>query len=149
MGKDSTEKKAKKDKKEKKEKRAEAAGVVKPKKEKKDKKSKVNGELLEAELKKAPEDSLVNVVEDVVMGGGDGDGETAVASIASLVPFAHPLVEEHKDVKKILRAVKKCMSLPCPIAPPFLQLISPLLTCTRLTFPSFPQPPKLRPSAAA
>lgn len=111
MGKDASEKKIKKDKKEKKEKRTEVEGVVKSKKEKKDRKSKTNGDLvesLEAELEKAPEDSMVNVVDgDVVMGE---DGEGGAAPLGALVPFALPLADDQKDVKKILRTVKKCMS---------------------------------------
>lgn len=110
MGKDAAEKKLKKDKKEKKEKRAETDGVVKAsKKDKKDKKSRLSngGEIadaLEAELEKGDESALLAVDEagDVVM-GEDG----AVAVLGALVPFANPLVEEQKDVKKILKGVKK------------------------------------------
>lgn len=100
MGKDSSEKKVK-DKKEKKEKRAEVDGVKKSRKEKKEKKLKVNGDIadaLEAELEKAPEESLVRVVETVV----------AEEPRGALVPFACPLAEDAKEVKKILRTVKKC-----------------------------------------
>ncbi|KAF2788287.1 L30e-like protein [Melanomma pulvis-pyrius CBS 109.77] len=108
MGKDASEKKIKKDKKEKKEKRTEVEGVVKSKKEKKDRKSKTNDDLvesLESELKKAPEDSLVNIVDgDVVMGE---DSEGGAAPLGALVPFALPLADDQKDVKKILRTVKK------------------------------------------
>ncbi|KAF2705817.1 L30e-like protein [Pleomassaria siparia CBS 279.74] len=101
MGKDASEKKVKKDKKEKKEKRAEAEpGVVKTKKDKKDRKSKTNAELaeaLEAELDKAPEDSQVNIV----------DGDDVEKILGALVPFAFPLADDQKDVKKILRTIKK------------------------------------------
>ena len=106
MSKDATEKKLKKEKKEKKkEKRAEADGVVKVKKDKKEKKVKVDGELvekLEAELDKDPETSIVRVdtTGDVVMQDGEPKG--------ALVPFALPLAEDAKEVKKILRTVKKC-----------------------------------------
>ncbi|KAH7067562.1 50S ribosomal protein L30e-like protein [Paraphoma chrysanthemicola] len=92
--------KVKKDKKEKKEKRADAEGVTKPKKEKKDKKVKGDVEMvdaLEAELEKAPEDSLVKVVS-----GEDGDEPRG-----ALVPFAFPLTDDAKELKKILKTVKK------------------------------------------
>ena len=117
MGKDMSEKKIKKekkDKKDKKEKRAEVDGVVKPKKEKKDKKVKADADLaeaLEAELEKDPEVSLVNVVD----GAGDANmGEDEVVS-GALVPFAFPLAEDQKEVKKILRTVKKCESSSPPL----------------------------------
>ena len=101
MAKDIEEKKLrkeKKDKKEKKEKRAESDGVSKSKKDKKEKKSKADVDMadaLEVELEKAPEDSLVNVV----------DGEEPRGA---LVPFAFPLADNDKEVKKILKTVKKC-----------------------------------------
>ncbi|CAG5181396.1 uncharacterized protein ALTATR162_LOCUS9741 [Alternaria atra] len=91
-------KKEKKDKKEKKEKRAETDGVSKSKKDKKEKKIKGDVEMvdaLEAELEKEPEVSMVNVV--------DGDAEPSGA----LVPFAFPLADNDKEVKKILKTVKK------------------------------------------
>lgn len=104
MGKDKEEKrvKDKKEKKEKKEKRSEVDGV---KKSKKEKKSKLNGdfaETLEMELDKEPEQSMVRVVE--------ADGEVAIREIpaSALVPIAEPLLEESKDVKKVLKTVKKC-----------------------------------------
>jgi H/ACA ribonucleoprotein complex subunit 2 len=100
MSKDSAEKKVKKDKKEKKEKRADTEGVTKPKKDKKEKKVKADAEMvdaLDAELEKAPEVSLVNVVQ-----GDEPRG--------ALVPFAFPLSEDAKEVKKILKTVKKCTS---------------------------------------
>ncbi|KAL5120041.1 hypothetical protein ACEQ8H_002139 [Pleosporales sp. CAS-2024a] len=84
-----------KEKKEKKEKRSETDGVKKSKKDKKEKKSaNVDTEMLEAELDKAPEESLVKVVD-----GSEASG--------ALVPFAFPLSEDAKDVKKILKTVKK------------------------------------------
>ncbi|KAF1943772.1 L30e-like protein [Clathrospora elynae] len=92
--------KEKKDKKEKKEKRAETDGVSKSKKDKKDKKISVDVDMvdaLEAELEKAPEVSLVKVV------NGEGDHEPRGA----LVPFAFPLADNDKEVKKILKTVKK------------------------------------------
>ncbi|CAA9959717.1 hypothetical protein CFE70_003166 [Pyrenophora teres f. teres 0-1] len=99
MSKDIEEKRLKKDKKEKKEKkRAETDGVSKSKKDKKDKKSKGDVEMvdaLEAELEKEPEVSMVNVV--------NGDDEPRGA----LVPFAFPLADQDKEVKKILKTVKK------------------------------------------
>jgi len=99
MGKDIEEKKLKKekkDKKEKKEKRAESDGVSKSKKDKKEKKADVDMvDALEAELEKEPEVSILNVV--------DGDEPRG-----ALVPFAFPLSDESKEVKKILKAVKKC-----------------------------------------
>jgi H/ACA ribonucleoprotein complex subunit 2 len=93
--------KVKKDKKEKKEKRADAEGVTKSKKDKKDKKVKGDVEMvdaLEAELEKAPEDSLVKVVD-----GAEGDEPRG-----ALVPFAFPLTDDAKELKKILKTVKKC-----------------------------------------
>ncbi|KAI4652008.1 hypothetical protein J4E93_002205 [Alternaria ventricosa] len=90
-------KKDKKDKKEKKEKRAETDGVSKSKKDKKEKKVKGDVEMvdaLEAELEKEPEVSMVNVV--------DGDEPRG-----ALVPFAFPLADNDKEVKKILKTVKK------------------------------------------
>jgi H/ACA ribonucleoprotein complex subunit 2 len=96
-----------KEKKEKKEKRSEVDGVKKSKKDKKEKKSvAVDAEMvdaLEAELEKAPEVSLVKVV----------DGEEVEGA---LVPFAFPLADDSKEVKKILKTVKKCTfskTLPC------------------------------------
>lgn len=98
MGKDATEKKLKKDKKEKKEKRQSDIDGVK--KSKKEKKSKVNGDVdiemtdaLEAELEKKPEDSAVRVIE---------------TPTTAMVPFAEPLAQDAKEVKKVLRTVKKC-----------------------------------------
>ncbi|CAI6304224.1 unnamed protein product [Periconia digitata] len=97
MGKDATDKKLKKDKKEKKERRQSDIDGVK--KSKKDKKSKVNGDVdvdmtdaLEAELEKEPEQSLVRVVD---------------APATTLVPFAEPLTQDAKEVKKVFRTVKK------------------------------------------
>ncbi|KAF2873468.1 50S ribosomal protein L30e-like protein [Massariosphaeria phaeospora] len=96
------EKKIKKEKKEKKEKRAEVDGVVKVKKEKK---AKISGDIadaLEAELEKSPETSMVKKI--------DSSGDTIMGEEAlrdALVPFAFPLAEDTKDVKKILRTVKK------------------------------------------
>lgn len=111
MGKDASEKKVK-DKKEKKEKKAEADGVTKVKKDKKDKKSRKSdiGDKLEDELEKTPEDSLVKVVDgDVTMADAEEGG---AAPLGALVPFALPLCEEQKDVKKILKTVKKCTCSP-------------------------------------
>ncbi|KAF1837808.1 L30e-like protein [Decorospora gaudefroyi] len=104
MAKDLEEKKLKKDKKdkkEKKEKRAETDGVSKTKKEKKEKKIKGDVDMvdaLEAELEKEPEVSMVKVVN-----GGEDEDEPRGA----LVPFAFPLAENDKEVKKILKTVKK------------------------------------------
>lgn len=103
MGKDKDEKrvKDKKEKKEKKEKRSEVDGV---KKSKKEKKSKVNGDIadaLETELEKEPEESLVRVVD------GDGDAAPREIPASALVPIAEPLCEDTKEVKKVLRTVKK------------------------------------------
>ena len=108
MGKDIDEKKLKKEKKEKKEKRAETEGVSKPKKDKKEKKIKVDAEMvdaLEAELEKAPEVQIVRMV--------DGDSKDDDEPRGALVPFAFPLADNDKEVKKILKTVKKCMSHPC------------------------------------
>lgn len=102
MSKDIEEKKLKK---EKKEKRAEKDGVSKSKKDKKEKKVKGDVEMadaLEAELEKEPDVSMVNVVD-----GASGDDEPRGA----LVPFAFPLADNDKEVKKILKTVKKCTSL--------------------------------------
>lgn len=114
MGKDKdlSIKKEKKEKKDKKEKRASLDGVTKVKKEKKDKKEKklkTNGDVadaLEAELEKSPEVSMVKLDAsgDVVMEEEQTDGELKGA----LVPFAFPLADDAKEVKKILRTVKKC-----------------------------------------
>lgn len=91
-----------KEKKEKKEKRSEVDGVKKSKKDKKEKKSAdVDTEMLEAELEKAPEVSQVTIV----------DGEEVEGA---LVPFAFPLSDDAKEVKKILKTVKKCRSLSIP-----------------------------------
>ncbi|CBX96477.1 hypothetical protein LEMA_P107420.1 [Plenodomus lingam JN3] len=99
MAKDLSEKKLKKEKKEKKEKRSETDGVTKSnKKEKKEKKVQVDAEMvdaLEAELEKAPEVQLVRAGED----GEEPKG--------ALVPFAFPLADNEKEVKKILKTVKK------------------------------------------
>lgn len=100
MAKDIAEKKLKKEKKEKKEKRAESDGVSKSKKDKKEKKPKGDVEMadaLEAELEKAPEDALVRVV----------DGEEGDEPRGAVVPFAFPLADNDKEVKKILKTVKK------------------------------------------
>lgn len=91
-------KKEKKDKKEKKEKRAETEGVSKPKKEKKDKKSKDVTDALEAAIEE-PEVSMMEIDSGA---GAEGD-EPAGA----LVPFAFPLADNDKEVKKILKTVKK------------------------------------------
>ena len=76
----------------------------KSKKDKKEKRVSVDAEMvdaLEAELEKAPEVSLVKVVD-----GNDSDEPRG-----ALVPFAFPLTDDAKDVKKILKTVKKCTSL--------------------------------------
>jgi len=107
MAKDLTEKKLKKEKKEKKEKRSETDGVSKSsKKDKKEKKMQVDAEMvdaLEAELQKAPEEKLVQAAE-----GEDDEPKGA------LVPFAFPLADQEKEVKKILKTVKKCRFPLCP-----------------------------------
>lgn len=111
-------KKEKKDKKEKKEKRAETDGVTKSKKEKKEKKVQADTEMvdaLEAELEKAPEVSLVRVV----------DGEEGDEPRGALVPFAFPLADDTKEVKKILKTVKKCTLHPLHFA---LNLLTPMAT---------------------
>lgn len=103
MGKDKEEKKLKKDKKEK---RSETDGISKSKKEKKDKKRKSDvSNALANELEKSPEASLVQFDNegDVEMGNG-----VATELRGALVPFANPLAEDAKEVKKILRTVKKC-----------------------------------------
>lgn len=85
-----------KDKKEKKEKRSEVDGV---KKSKKEKKSKVNGDVvdaLEEQLAKEPE----------VEAGDDAPLRDIPAS--ALVPIAVPLCDDTKEVKKVLKSVKKC-----------------------------------------
>ena len=110
MGKDEKKVKDKKEKKEKKEKRSEVDGV---KKSKKEKKLKLNGDVadaLEAELEKEPEESMVRVV--------DEDGEVAPRDIpaSALVPIAEPLCEDNKEVKKVLKTVKKCEFCPTMMA---------------------------------
>lgn len=92
-------KKEKKDKKEKKEKRAETEGVSKPKKEKKEKKSKDVTDALEAAIDE-PEVSMMEID-----GGAAVEGEEPSGA---LVPFAFPLADNDKEVKKILKTVKKC-----------------------------------------
>lgn len=99
MAKEIKEKREKKDKKEKKEKRAEADGVSKPKKEKKDKKNKDVTDALEAAIEE-PEVSMMEVDS-----GAGADGEEPSGA---LVPFAFPLADNDKEVKKILKTVKKC-----------------------------------------
>ena len=94
-------KKEKKEKKDKKEKRAETEGVSKPKKEKKDKKNKDVTDALEAAIEE-PEVSMM----EIDAGAGADDEEPRGA----LVPFAFPLSEDPKEVKKILKTVKKCTS---------------------------------------
>jgi H/ACA ribonucleoprotein complex subunit 2 len=91
-------KKEKKDKKEKKEKRAETDGVSKPKKEKKEKKSKDVTDALEAAIEE-PEVSMMDVDSGA---GAEGDEPSG-----ALVPFAFPLADNDKEVKKILKTVKK------------------------------------------
>lgn len=93
-------KKEKKDKKEKKEKRAETDGVSKPKKEKKEKKSKDVTDALEAAIEE-PEVSMMEVDSTLAVEGDEPSG--------ALVPFAFPLADNDKEVKKILKTVKKCM----------------------------------------
>jgi H/ACA ribonucleoprotein complex subunit 2 len=100
-----------KDKKEKKEKRSEVDGVKKSKKDKKEKKLKLNGDVadvLEAELEKEPEQSIVRIVK------GEDDVKNGDILVTALVPFAEPLAEDAKEVKKILRTVKKCKFLRVP-----------------------------------
>lgn len=104
-------KKEKKEKKDKKEKRAETEGVSKPKKEKKDKKSKDVTDALEAAIEE-PEVSMMEV------DGASDDEEPRGA----LVPFAFPLSEDPKEVKKILKTVKKCTS-PISTAMPSFRLV--------------------------
>lgn len=92
----------KKEKKEKKEKRAETEGVSKPKKEKKDKKSKDVTDALEAAIDE-PEVSMMEVDSGAVVVQGE-------VPEGALVPFAFPLADNDKEVKKILKTVKKCKS---------------------------------------
>lgn len=107
MGKDIVEKKEKKDKKdkkEKKEKRASLGGVEKPKKEKKEKKSDAAIEALETEIAKGEDSTMVDVsVAEVTVADLSADEVRG-----ALVPFAFPLAEDAKEVKKILKTVKKC-----------------------------------------
>ncbi|KAJ4333534.1 hypothetical protein N0V87_007559 [Didymella glomerata] len=91
-------KKEKKDKKEKKEKRAETDGVSKPKKEKKEKKSKDVTDALEAAIEE-PDVSMMEVDSAPAAEGDEPSG--------ALVPFAFPLADNDKEVKKILKTVKK------------------------------------------
>ncbi|KAF2126576.1 L30e-like protein [Dothidotthia symphoricarpi CBS 119687] len=99
MAKEIKEKKEKKEKKDKKEKRAETEGVSKSKKEKKDKK-KVTAELEDALMTGVEEATEVSLIQ---ADNGDGDEEPRGA----LVPFAFPLSDDAKEVKKILKTVKK------------------------------------------
>jgi H/ACA ribonucleoprotein complex subunit 2 len=107
MGKDHSEKK---EKKEKKAKRVEENGVVKPKKDKKDKKEKKTKAIdaLEAELDQSE-------LMETSMVATDGDGDVTMGDetsepklLGALVPFANPLAEEPKELKKILKTIKKC-----------------------------------------
>lgn len=107
MGKDITDKKDKKErkeKKEKKEKRASLDGVTKVKKEKKEKKSRKSdvADALEAELEQ--DATMMDVDETMVT----VDGEEVEITTGALVPFANPLAEDAKEVKRILKCVKKC-----------------------------------------
>ncbi|KAF2111488.1 50S ribosomal protein L30e-like protein [Lophiotrema nucula] len=100
MAKDKSEKK---ERKEKKEKRAEKEGVKKEKKEKKEKKSKDVIKALEAEIEKSESPEPMQLVKS---GGADvAMGEDEL--LGALVPFAFPLVEEAKELKKVLKTVKK------------------------------------------
>lgn len=107
MGKDITDKKDKKErkeKKEKKEKRASLDGVTKVKKDKKKRKSGVDvADALEAELN--DDTTMIDAADDTVVGG-----EEDVEITGALVPFAVPLAEDAKEVKRILKCVKKCES---------------------------------------
>jgi len=98
------EKKDKKDKKEKKEKRVSIGGVEKPKKEKKEKKSGDVVDAIEAELEKGADSTMVDIsmAEDLTV--ADLSAEEVRGA---LVPFAFPLAEDAKEVKKILKTVKK------------------------------------------
>lgn len=114
MGKDKSEKR---DKKEKKEKRSEVDGV---KKSKKEKKSKLNGgniaaaieEVTKVESAKTPAaaDESASMVIDTV-------GAPAAKPVGALVPFAAPLADE-KVAKKVLKSVKKGMTLGLLAVPP-------------------------------
>lgn len=111
---DHTSKKEKKDKKEKKEKRSEADGVKKSKKEKKEKKRASLGEALDEVLQRSaspePPSVKVDAQGDVDMEGAVVEAKTVVDDEmlnAALVPFCFPLAEQEKEVKKILKAVKK------------------------------------------
>ncbi|KAF2746100.1 L30e-like protein [Sporormia fimetaria CBS 119925] len=103
MGKDITDKK---DKKKEKKETSGKDGVTKVKKEKKSKKSKLDGDVadaLEAELSKNEDTTMLDASADAVM-----VTETEAAELTgAIVPFANPLAVDPKEVKKILRAVKK------------------------------------------
>lgn len=106
MAKDKSEKKDKKERKEKKEKRAEVDGVKKIKKEKK---SKDVVKALEAELEQSSSPEPAQQVK--VDPSGDVKMEDDLDSVepsGALVPFANPLILDAKDLKKVLRTVKKC-----------------------------------------
>lgn len=98
--------KDKKERKEKKEKRSETDGVKKSSsssnKEKKVK-SDINDEVLEKELAvrtvKGKEEDKENVGEEKKLRD---------VPASALVPFAVPLAEGEKEVRKVLRGVKKC-----------------------------------------
>jgi H/ACA ribonucleoprotein complex subunit 2 len=103
MGKDKSEKKIKK------EKRSDADGVTKKSKKDKKRESLNNGDVvkaLEAEIKEqesAEPKAFVKANADVEMTGVNGEEPRG-----ALVPFANPLVEDVKELKKVLRTVKKC-----------------------------------------
>jgi hypothetical protein len=119
MAKEITDKKERKEKKEKKEKRASLDGVTKVKKEKSDKKDKkdkkkresgVNGNVadaLEAELKREDNEdaTMVDAGDETVVSVADADEARLTGA---LVPFAFPLADDQKELKKILKTVKKC-----------------------------------------
>jgi H/ACA ribonucleoprotein complex subunit 2 len=72
--------------------------------EKKEKKSSEVVDALEAELEKGGDSTMM----DVSMGDvTTADADTAEVLLGALVPFAFPLAEDAKEVKKILKTVKK------------------------------------------
>lgn len=110
MGKDKVEKEKKRA--EKKEKRADKDGVHKPKKEKKDKKDKTAlADAVEKEITSQVVDGLETAAPAAVVTGEiEVDAMAIDRPVGALVPFANPLVED-KQAKKVLKSVKKGMSI--------------------------------------
>jgi H/ACA ribonucleoprotein complex subunit 2 len=134
---------SKKEKKEKKEKKRSAEeGVKKDKKDRKDKKEK------KAKLAAALDEHLQAEAAASALASGvmavDVDEETTTAVVVaekiaplSMVPFAVPLADE-KNMKKVLKTVRKGKSNSTNIFFPFNTLENPNTLAAPLSAPSFP-----------